>query len=128
LGGAEIIGVYRNRDLVVELNNEDAVKNCKPDFTLIKKYFDKVIITAPGKSADFVSRFFGPGVGIDEDPVTGSAHSQLIPFWSDKLNKSKLHAFQLSKRKGELWCEQIDDERVLMSGQCVFYMQGEIEV
>jgi PhzF family phenazine biosynthesis protein len=128
LGGAEIIGVYQYRDILVELNDEVVVKNCHPDFTLMKKHFDKMIITAPGKNVDFVSRFFAPGAGIDEDPVTGSAHSQLIPFWSEKLNKNKLHALQLSKRGGELWCEQLDKERVLMSGKCVFYMKGEINI
>ncbi len=128
LGGAEIVGVYQYRDILVELNDEAAVKNCNPDFTLMKKHFDKMIITAPGKNVDFVSRFFAPGAGIDEDPVTGSAHSQLIPFWSEKLNKHKLHALQLSKRGGELWCEQLDKERVLMSGKCVFYMKGEINI
>ena len=119
----------------MELNNEEAVKNCKPDFTLMKKHFDKMIITAPctpsrsdgppSDHIDFVSRFFAPGAGIDEDPVTGSAHSQLIPFWSEKLNKSHLHALQLSKRGGEVWCEQRGD-RVVMKGKAVFYMKGEI--
>lgn len=126
LGGAEIVGVYKNRDYLVELVNEEAVKNSTPDFSLMKKHFDKMIITAPGKSVDFVSRFFAPGAGIDEDPVTGSAHSQLIPFWSDKLGKKKMHALQLSKRGGEIWCEQVSPERVTMSGNCVFYMKGEI--
>ena len=143
LGNPEIVGVYKHRDLLVELIDEDAVKNCKPDFTLMKRHFDKMIITAPGKKLpgdsnspdkfesehiDFVSRFFAPGVGIDEDPVTGSAHSQLIPFWSEKLNKKKLHALQLSKRMGELWCEQLNEERVAMSGKAVFYMKGKIEI
>ena len=136
LGGVEIVGVYQHRDLLVELNNEDAVKNCKPDFTLMKKHFDKMIITAPGTPKwpggasdhiDFVSRFFAPGAGIDEDPVTGSAHSQLIPFWSEKLNKSHMHALQLSKRGGEIWCEQKGD-RVIMKGKAVYYMKGEINV
>jgi PhzF family phenazine biosynthesis protein len=128
LGDVQIMAVYKNRDLLVELVDEDAVKNCRPDFTLMKKHFDKIIITAHGKNADFVSRFFAPGVGIDEDPVTGSAHSQLIPFWSQKLNKKKLHALQLSERGGELWCEQVNNERVTMSGEVVFYMRGEIQV
>ena len=127
LGGLEIVGVYHHRDLLVELANEDAVKACTPDFTLMKKHFDKMIITAPGKKVDFVSRFFAPGAGIDEDPVTGSAHSQLIPFWSEKLGKDKMHALQLSKRGGELWVEQKGD-RVLMKGKAVFYMKGEIEI
>ena len=137
LGGLEIVGVYKHRDLLVELMDEAAVKNCNPDFSLMKKHVDKMIITAPGKSSgdlnspghiDFVSRFFAPGAGIDEDPVTGSAHSQLIPFWSEKLNKKKLHALQLSKRAGEIWCEQLNEQRVAMSGKAVFYMKGEIEV
>jgi PhzF family phenazine biosynthesis protein len=126
LGGAEIVGVYKYRDVLVELVDEDAVKNCVPDFSLMKKHIDKMIITAPGKSADFVSRFFAPGAGVDEDPVTGSAHSQLIPFWSEKLSQNKMHALQLSKRGGEIWCEQLNAERVTMAGQCVFYMKGEI--
>lgn len=128
LGGVEIVGVYKNRDVLVELTNEDAVKNCAPDFSLMKKYIDKMIITAPGKTVDFVSRFFAPGAGINEDPVTGSAHSQLIPFWSEKLSKNKIHALQLSKRGGEIWCEQVNTERVHISGNCIFYMKGEIQL
>jgi PhzF family phenazine biosynthesis protein len=128
LGNVEIVGVYKYRDILIELEDEVAVKNCQPDFTLMKKYFDKMIITAPGKKVDFVSRFFAPGAGINEDPVTGSAHSQLIPFWSEKLAKRKLHALQLSERGGELWCEQLNDERVSMSGKCMYYMKGEISL
>ena len=128
LGGKEIVCVYKYRDILIELADEDAVKKCLPDFTLMKKHFDMMIITAPGKIVDFVSRFFAPAGGIDEDPVTGSAHSQLIPFWSEKLRKSKLHALQLSQRGGELWCEQINQERVTISGNCVFYMKGEINI
>ncbi len=138
LGNIEIVGVYKHRDLLVELMDENAVRNCKPDFSLMKKHIDKMIITAPGKRrsdassgqisnrVDFVSRFFAPGDGINEDPVTGSAHSQLIPFWSEKLGKKKLHAIQLSKRMGELWCEQLNADRVTISGNAVFYMRGEI--
>ena len=74
-----------------------------------------------------MSRFFAPIAGIDEDPVTGSAHSQLIPFWSEKLGKKILNAKQLSGRGGDIYCEQNGD-RVIMGGQCVFYMKGEFEV
>lgn len=126
LNGAEIVGVYKHRDLLVELINEEAVKKCEPDFSAMKKHFDKLIITAQGKDADFVSRFFAPGAGIDEDPVTGSAHSQLIPFWSEKLGKSKMQAKQLSQRGGDIFCEQVNKERVIMGGECVFYMKGVI--
>jgi PhzF family phenazine biosynthesis protein len=149
LGAKEIVGVYKSRDLLVELNREEDVRNAQPDFTLMKKTGYKIIITAPGNKAsgrpedhqetnstskrpdastvDFVSRFFAPTLGIDEDPVTGSAHSQLIPFWSEKLGKTKMFAKQLSSRGGDLWVEQKGD-RVMMGGKCVFYMKGEIVV
>ena len=136
LGDVEIVGVYQHRDILVELLNEEAVKNCMPDFALMKKHIDKMIITAPGSTrsngtsepVDFVSRFFAPGAGVAEDPVTGSAHSQLIPFWSEKLNKNKMHALQLSERGGEIWCEQLNAERVTMAGNAVFYMKGELSL
>lgn len=127
LGVKEIVAVYKYRDLLVELNTEEDVKNAKPDFTALKNMGEKVIITAPGKKYDFVSRFFAPVAGVDEDPVTGSAHSQLIPFWSEKLNKSVMQAKQLSQRGGEIYCEQKGD-RVIMGGECVFYMKGEFVV
>lgn len=127
LGNPDIVSVYKYRDFLVELHNEEAVRNCKPDFTLMKRAGGMVIITAPGKEVDFVSRFFAPTAGIDEDPVTGSAHSQLIPFWNYKLGKKVMNAKQLSKRGGHLYCEQKGD-RVIMGGQCVFYMKGEINV
>lgn len=128
LGDAVIKNVYQYRDLLAELENEEAVKNCDPDFTLMKKHFDKIIITAKGNTVDFVSRFFAPAAGVNEDPVTGSAHSQLIPYWSEKLDKKKMHALQLSQRGGELWVEQLNEERVTISGKCVFYMKGEINL
>jgi PhzF family phenazine biosynthesis protein len=127
LGVNEIVGIYKNRDLLIELSNEYAVKKCAPDYSLIRKSGYKIIITARGNSVDFVSRFFAPTAGIDEDPVTGSAHSQLIPFWSKKLNKKNMTALQLSKRGGKIYCEQKED-RVIMAGNCIFYMKGEIEI
>jgi len=127
LGISEIVAVYKFRDLLVELNHEQDVTSAKPDFTSLKKMGEKVIITAPGKEVDFVSRFFAPIAGIDEDPVTGSAHSQLIPFWSEKLGKEVMQAKQLSSRGGDIYCEQNGD-RVTMGGRCVFYMKGEFKV
>lgn len=124
----EVVGVYKNRDLVVELADEKEVADCKPDFALLRKAGNHIIVTAPGSNdTDFVSRFFAPAAGINEDPVTGSAHSQLIPFWAEKLNKKKMFAKQLSPRGGDLWCGLWGD-RVSISGQCVFYMRGEIEL
>lgn len=124
----DVVGIYKKRDILIELQNEDEVKKCTPDFSALKATGCKVIITAPGSGGvDFVSRFFAPSAGIDEDPVTGSAHSQLIPFWSEKLNKKKMFAKQLSRRGGELECKWWGD-RVTMAGQCVFYMKGEIAI
>jgi len=128
LGIKEILGVYKYRDLLVEVATEAELLRAKPDFTALKKIPEMVILTAPGTHVDFVSRFFAPGARVDEDPVTGSAHSQLIPFWSDKLNKQQLSAKQLSKRGGDLICQQLNEERVMMAGECVFYMKGTIRV
>ena len=125
LGGVKIISVHQYRDLLVEAEDELAVQNCEPDFKLLKQHFDKLIITAAGNNTDFVSRFFAPGAGVDEDPVTGSAHAQLIPFWSARLGKKHLSARQLSQRGGYLLCEDLPD-RVIMKGKTVLYLVGEI--
>ena len=128
LGITDPLGVYKSRDYVVEVATENEVRNLDIDMSLLNLIdVIGIIVTAPGKDCDFVSRFFAPNCGIPEDPVTGSAHSTLVPFWAEKLNKNTLHAKQLSKRGGELWCENIGD-RVTMSGNCVFYMKGEINV
>lgn len=127
LGVKEIIGVYKSRDLLIELNTEDDVKNAQPDFTALKKMNEKFIITAPGNEVDFVSRFFAPALGVDEDPVTGSAHAQLIPFWSEKLGKVKMTARQLSARGGTLDCEQ-HGNRVFIGGSCVFFFKADFEI
>ncbi len=87
----------------------------------------RIIITAPGVDCDFVSRFFAPDAGIAEDPVTGSAHSTLVPYWAARLGKSRLHARQISRRRGELWCE-LDHDRVRMAGNTVSYLKGRITV
>ncbi len=110
---------------VALLPDEAAVADCRPDFSLINQLEKNLIITAKGKEVDFVSRFFAPQSGIDEDPVTGSAHSVLIPFWSNKLNKVELTAVQLSQRTGFLKCTFLG-ERVEMSGQAVCYLIGDI--
>ena len=124
--GTHPIAFYDSKTKYVALlEDEDAVQNCQPDFTLINQLNKNLIITAKGKEVDFVSRFFAPQSGIDEDPVTGSAHSVLIPFWSKKLNKIEMTAMQLSKRTGFLKCKHLDD-RVEMSGQAVCYLVGEI--
>ena len=117
-----------NWKLVVEVSSEEAVQNLKPDFNLLSMLkWNGIIVTAKGNDVDFVSRFFAPKIGINEDPVTGSAHTLLIPYWAQKLNKSKLSALQLSKRLGVLNCTHLN-ERVEMSGQAVTYLKGEVTI
>ncbi len=127
LGITAAVEILKSRDYFVVLPNEEAVQNMEPDFSIMKELKAGVIITAKGHSADIVSRFFYPAAGIDEDPVTGSAHCNLIPYWSEKLGTTKIYAKQLSKRGGDLWCEHKGD-RVLMSGNCVLFMTGEIAI
>ena len=110
------------------LDDEAAVRATKPDFaTLAMLHPHGVIVTAPGDAVDFVSRFFGPSFGIPEDPVTGSAHATLTPYWAARLGKKKLSARQLSARGGELACEDLG-ARVALTGRCALYLEGEIRV
>jgi PhzF family phenazine biosynthesis protein len=128
LGGPEPTAILRSRDYFVVYDTEEDITELSPDmFALSKMDTVGIIVTAPGKNSDFVSRFFAPGAGIPEDPVTGSAHCNLIPYWAKIFGKDKLHAYQLSARKGELWCE-LKRDRVLMSGKAVTYLRGEILV
>lgn len=113
-------------DMLVVLDSEKKVQRISPDFAKLERVDCRgVIVTAKGDKSDFVSRFFGPRVGVPEDPVTGSAHCVLVPYWAGRLKKNILHAFQISKRGGELFCENLG-QRVRISGRAVMYMQGEI--
>ncbi|HMJ68789.1 MAG TPA: PhzF family phenazine biosynthesis protein [Cyclobacteriaceae bacterium] len=113
-------------DFMFVYENEEQILNLVPNFRTIGALPVRgVIVTAPGSQVDFVSRFFGPQSGIDEDPVTGSAHTTLIPYWSKRLGKQDLAAIQLSKRKGLLACKNLGD-RVLISGKAKTYMIGDI--
>ena len=99
-----------------------------PDFRMLAEVDARgVIVSAPGNEVDFVSRWFGPNTGIDEDPVTGSAHTSLTPYWSKVLGKTRLTAKQISKRGGDLVCEYLGD-RVKISGHAALYLVGEIEI
>ncbi|HEU5053863.1 MAG TPA: PhzF family phenazine biosynthesis protein [Hanamia sp.] len=113
-------------DYMLVFNNEREIKNLQPDFQKIAKINARgIIATAKGNEVDFVSRFFGPAAGVNEDPVTGSAHTTLAPYWSEKLAKKELTAIQLSGRKGYLKCTYLA-ERVKISGECRLYLKGEI--
>jgi len=115
-------------DFMIVLASQKEVELLDPDFELMKKSGGRgVIVTAKGETVDFVSRFFGPQVGVNEDPVTGSAHTTLTPYWSKKLGKKELKALQLSKRKGRLWCKDLG-ERIEIAGQAVTYMIGSIKI
>lgn len=117
-----------NRDMLVLLQDEETVRSVKPDFSLLEKMEVRgIIITAEGEGCDFVSRFFAPSVGIYEDPVTGSAHSILTPFWEKRLGKSSFTARQVSKRGGNIMCNQ-KEERVEIGGAAVTYMTGDINI
>ncbi|PSR54756.1 isomerase [Adhaeribacter arboris] len=113
-------------DYLLVFDTEEQIRNITPQLGAISKLNARgVIITAKGNEVDFVSRFFGPQSGINEDPVTGSAHTTLTPYWAGELGKSELTAIQLSERKGYLQCKHLND-RVEISGQAKLYLQGEI--
>jgi PhzF family phenazine biosynthesis protein len=124
--GQNPVEILASNYYLVVFESEETVRNLKPYMTLLKE-LDRigVVVTAPGESVDFVSRFFAPAVGIPEDPVTGSAHCILIPFWAKKLGKSRMTAKQVSARGGDLVCENKDD-RVVIGGQARLFMEGRI--
>jgi PhzF family phenazine biosynthesis protein len=126
--GARPRGVLASRDYLAVFETEDDVRSLKPDMAKVAA-LDRmgVIATAPGRDCDFVSRFFAPAVGVPEDPVTGSAHCTLAPYWSKRLGKKSLFARQVSARGGELWCED-RGERVAIAGRCAKYLEGTIEL
>jgi PhzF family phenazine biosynthesis protein len=107
-------------------DSEDEVRNVRPDFQELEKLHPAgVAITAPGKDSDFVSRYFAPSYGIPEDPVTGSTHCSLAPYWAERLGKNPLQARQVSERGGELWCEVAGD-RVVIKGKAVLTLRGSL--
>ncbi|MBU2874696.1 PhzF family phenazine biosynthesis protein [Marinobacter salexigens] len=123
---ASVFHVPADTNDMIVLENEAAVKAAQPDLRILKQLGNMgLIITAPGDEVDFVSRYFAPGSGIDEDPVTGSIHSALVPYWAEKLGKTKLEARQLSERGGVLRCE-LKGDRVAIAGQAAFYMEGAV--
>jgi PhzF family phenazine biosynthesis protein len=132
-GLAEALGatpqeVLKRRDFMAIFETEKEVRNIRPKFDAIAALDAQgVVVTAAGDQCDFVSRYFAPAAGIPEDPVTGSTHCCLIPYWSQRLGKDKLLARQLSQRGGDLFCEY-RKERVLIGGYAATYLEGEIQV
>lgn len=129
----EAIGVpsqelYRDTDYLYVVESEEQIRNLDPNFRLLQEVDSRgIIVTAPGSEVDFVSRFFAPAVGIDEDPVTGSAHTMLTPYWSERLGEEELIGRQLSRRGGTVYCKMIGD-RVELGGMAHTFMQGTIQI
>ena len=124
--------VWKARDYLLVYDSEDEVRGIKPNNSILNQInIDPggIIVTAKGKSknVDFVSRFFTPQAAVFEDPVTGSAHCTLTPFWADRLNKTKLKAVQISERRGDLMC-QLKKDRVTIKGKAIKYLEGTIEL
>jgi PhzF family phenazine biosynthesis protein len=128
LGVAPMEVLGSEEDILVVLESEEQVRALKPNLSALAALDCRgVIVTAGGEKADFVSRFFAPAVGIPEDPVTGSAHCVLTPYWAKVLRKNELHAVQVSGRSGELFCRDRGN-RVSIAGEAALYMEGAIYV
>ncbi len=127
--GKAPLEVHMSRDVLALYANEACVRALSPDFAKLAALEEGlgVIVTAKGDDVDFVSRFFAPKAGVAEDPVTGSAHCTLVPFWSERFCKTKFQARQISQRGGELQCELLGD-RVIISGECALFFKGTIEI
>jgi PhzF family phenazine biosynthesis protein len=126
--GARPKELWKSRDLMAVFAEEADVRRLAPDpVRLAALDAFGVIVTAPGSASDFVSRFFAPRQGVPEDPVTGSSHCTLVPYWAEQLRKTRLHALQVSHRGGELHCE-LRGDRVRIAGRAVRYLEGAIEV
>lgn len=126
--GHDAEAVLRGNYLMVVVRSERAVKALEPDFAAMDRAgINEAIVTARGSDCDFVSRFFAPGFGIPEDPVTGSAHCSLVPYWARRLGRTRLRARQVSQRGGELHCE-LRGERVSIAGRAVIFLEGTIEL
>ncbi len=119
---------YAGEDYVAVFDDENTISRITPNYSYLEQLdLRGVIVTAPSSKYEFVARFFAPKYGIPEDPVTGSAYTQLMPYWAEKLGKSKLSAKQISSRGGKLICE-LKSDRVLISGSAVMYLEGKIEI
>jgi predicted PhzF superfamily epimerase YddE/YHI9 len=122
--GVQAVDVRGSNELFVVLESEQAVLDCQPDMAALAKLpWPGAIVTAPGSRHDFVSRYFAPAIGINEDPVTGSTHCSLIPYWSQRLDKSSLTAYQCSARGGALFC-RLEGARVKIGGNATLVASG----
>ncbi|WDY59524.1 PhzF family phenazine biosynthesis protein [Pseudomonas sp. PSKL.D1] len=129
LGLSEARGVYRTDDLLVVIDDAALLGTIKPDFTALAEFDVRgIAVTAPHQAFDFVTRWFGPRVGVNEDPVTGSAHTSLAPYWAERFGKQVLRCQQGGARKGQLCCEVPGNGRVIISGYAALYMRGVVHL
>jgi predicted PhzF superfamily epimerase YddE/YHI9 len=120
--------VEANETYIAVYDSESAIRNIRPDFNRLERLHPFTVgLTAAGNDIDFVSRYFAPSYGVPEDPVTGSVHCILTPYWARRLDKKQLHARQVSERGGELWCEDAG-ERVILKGAAVLTLKGSLLV
>ena len=123
--GCDIAALLQSDDYVVVVDDPQVIAALTPDFAALAQFAVRgIAVTAPGREHDFVSRWFGPRVGVNEDPVTGSAHTSLATYWSARLGKTRLSAEQGGARKGQLHCQVQDNGRVIISGQAALYLRG----
>jgi len=131
LGATSLKPIYAYKgksDIMLVFEKQEDIEKLKPNLSIIEQLDARgLIVTAKGNECDFVSRFFGPKVGVDEDPVTGSAHTTLANFWANELNKNELLAEQISFRKGKIKCKKVND-RVQITGKAILFMKGEITI
>ncbi|HGY9626244.1 PhzF family phenazine biosynthesis protein [Pseudomonas juntendi] len=129
LGLNSVRAVYRTDDYVVVIDDAALLEPLAPDFVALGAFDVRgIAVTAPGRGFDFVTRWFGPRVGVNEDPVTGSAHTSLAPYWAERLGKRSLICEQGGRRKGQLWCEVPGNGRVIISGRGALYLRGVISI
>lgn len=129
VAGVDILEAYGGYNLMLRLRDWQTVRALTPNLDAVRRLdaYHGVIVTAPGGDCDFVSRFFAPAVGIDEDPVTGSTHTSLVPYWAKRLGKGELVARQLSARGGTLWCRD-EGARIAIAGQARLYLDGTLHL
>ncbi|MFK5733663.1 PhzF family phenazine biosynthesis protein [Pseudomonas urmiensis] len=127
LGLSRARGVYRTDDYLVVIDDASLIETLAPDFVALAGFDVRgIAVTAPGRGYDFVTRWFGPRVGVNEDPVTGSAHTSLAPYWAERLDQSSLNCEQGGARKGQLHCQVPGNGRVIISGKGALYLRGTI--
>lgn len=129
LGLHQALALYRSDDYVVVIEDPLLLDALQPDFVALSRYDVRgIAVTAAGRGFDFVTRWFGPRVGVNEDPVTGSAHTSLAPIWAERLGKQRLACEQGGARKGQLHCEVPGNGRVIISGRAALYLRGTVFV